>query len=141
MAIKTHEKYGEVEILERSAVLVRIATSDGDEFWVTAASFAKAIPKVRAKKPKHLRKKNQIVHKVESETPDLVTDLAAGTTGRIELPDGVEEPGDESVEELLNQYAVLADETNELEVQKDDTETELEGHEVWQADGAEETSD
>jgi hypothetical protein len=49
--INTHEKYGEVEILERSSLLVRIATSDGGEFWVTAASFAKTLLKTRAKKP------------------------------------------------------------------------------------------
>jgi len=106
--IKTHEKYGEVEILERSAALVRIATSDGDEFWVTAVSFIDKKAKPRAKKPKPVR----VVQQVD-ETPDLVTDLAARTTGRIELPDGVEESGDESVEELLNEDAVQPDEIEE----------------------------
>jgi hypothetical protein len=132
---KTHEKYGEVEVLERSAALVRIATSDGDEFWVTAASFAKAVPKVRAKKPKHLRKKKiQMIRKVD-DTPDLAEEILVISARGEELPDGIEVHPENDLVEFPDENI------DELEVQRDDTEIEVERNEVWQVDGPEEAGD
>lgn len=82
---KTHPKFGEVTILERSPALVRIETADGDQFWVLAASFVKKPVKRRAKKLK-------IVRKVDESVPDLVDDLAALVGRGDELPDVGEEP-------------------------------------------------
>lgn len=106
-----HPQHGLVSILDDSGTsLVQVETTDGSIFYTSRASFIekKKVTKPRAKKPKRVR----VVQQVD-DTPDLVTDLAARTTGRIELPDGVEESGDESVEEILNEDTVQLDEIEE----------------------------
>jgi hypothetical protein len=93
--IKIHPVHGSVEILERSTSLVRIGTTEGNEFWVLTESFTKKPPKPRAKKPKVIRKVDDL------QVIDLVDDLAAISLRSEELPDGIElfESEDESVYE------------------------------------------
>jgi hypothetical protein len=97
--VQRHSEYGDVSVLQRSRLLVRIETTNGDMFWVTAASFTKKKAKPRAKKKK-------VVHKLDEPGIDaLLVRVTRAEESEPEVFDAVEEIVQESELEEENEEA------------------------------------
>jgi hypothetical protein len=76
--VQRHSEYGDVSVLQRSRLLVQIETTNGDMFWVTAASFTKKKAK-RAKKSKRVQKVDKLdallVRETRVEEPEVFDEL------------------------------------------------------------------